>query len=211
MEIINGQILLKYRARPAYSRSVVYLTHSFDLEGNFKSFAEMDSFEISSVFHEYFHAYIDIIIMEGLASGEETDRFNKIMEDALSYYTETAKGKSIKSGLYRKQSSEEAMAIQVTNLVKYKIVLEKVVEKAARNYIYGKIDLEQLENEIESINREWTAILVGRRSRGYYNKSFLRIKFEHLIDVKNNISQFENSFIRKYILPGIEEKYINRH
>ena len=139
LRTINDEISIRYRARPAYSKGIVYLDHAFDKEGNFLSFYRMDSFEISSVFHEGFHAYVDLNIKSGKAKDKERKDFENIMEDAMDYYILAADGKKIIWGNYRKQSSEEAMAIQITNLIKYKIVYEKVAEKIARNYIYDFI------------------------------------------------------------------------
>jgi hypothetical protein len=96
------------------------------------------------------------------------------------------------------------MAIHITNLVKYRIVYEKNAEKAARNHIYGAIDRQQLEDEIWLINKQWQGILDGKRSRGYYNKSFLRWKFPHIIDAKNYVSQKEIDFVTRFMLPGID-------
>ncbi|HAJ95872.1 MAG TPA: hypothetical protein DCP02_06535 [Actinobacteria bacterium] len=89
------------------------------------------------------------------------------MEDALDYYTVTTDGRKIVWGNYRKQSSEEAMAIQTTNLIKYKIVYEKVAEKTARNYIYDFIDRDQTDRELLTVNRQWQEVYKGHRSRGY--------------------------------------------
>ncbi|MFC2145315.1 hypothetical protein ACFLQQ_03200 [Actinomycetota bacterium] len=203
LEIINDKINIRYRARPAYSGGTVYLDHAFDEDGNFLPFYRMDSFEISSVFHEGFHAYVDLHIRSGESSAREQENFKKILEDALDYYILTADGKKIVWGNYRKQSSEEAMAIQITNLIKYKIVYEKVAEKTARNYIYDFIDRDQMESELLVINRQWNEVYNGQKSRGYYNKSFLRWKFPHIIDVGKQISEQENNFVLKYILPGL--------
>ena len=204
LKIINDKISIKYRARPAYSGGTVYLTHAFDDDGDFLPFYQMDSFEVSSVFHESFHAYVDLHIKAGAGSGEERKNFENIMDDALDYYTVTADGRKIVWGNYRKQSSEEAMAIQVTNLIKYKIVYEKVAEKTARNYIYDFIDRDQMDRELLAVNRQWQEIYKGHRSRGYYNKSFLRWKFPHIIDAGKYISSQENRFVLKYILPGLD-------
>jgi len=206
IKIISDKIRLKYRPRPAYGYGVVYLTYAFDENGNFKSFSEMDSFEISSVYHECFHAYIDLIIRKGLGSGKETQDFNNIMKEAINYYKETLQGEKIIWNIYRMQASEEAMAIHITNLIKYKIVYEKEAERAAGKYIYGMIEKEKLEQEIKSINEQWDKIAGGENTRGYYNKGFLRLKLEHLIDVKNFISNPEKDFVKNYILPGIYGK-----
>ena len=204
LKIINDKINIKYRARPAYSNGTVYLTHAFDEAGNFLPFYHMDSFEVSSVFHESFHAYVDLHIKAEAGSREERENFENIMDDALDYYTRTADGRKIAWGNYRKQSSEEAMAIQITNLVKYKIVYEKVAEKIARNYIYDFIDRDQMDRELSIINRQWNEIYDGQKSRGYYNKSFLRWKFLHIVDAERYISEQENSFVLKHILPGLD-------
>ncbi len=204
LKVINDRISIKYRARPAYSGGTVYLDHAFDRDGNFLSFSKMDSFEISSVFHEGFHAYVDLYIRSGESSIREQENFEKILEDALDYYTLTADGKKIIWGNYRKESSEEAMAIQITNLIKYKIVYEKVAEKTARNYIYDFIDRDQMDSELLVLNKQWNGIYNGQKSRGYYNKSFLRWKFPHIIDAGKQISEQENNFVLKYILPGLD-------
>jgi len=204
LKIINDRINIRYRARPAYSNSTVYLDNAFDEEGYFLPFYKMDSFEISSIFHEGFHAYVDLYIRSGESSAGEQKKFENIMEDSLSYYTLAADGKKIVWGNYRKQSSEEAMAIQVTNLIKYKIVYEKVAEKTARNYIYDFIDRDQMGRELLLINKQWNEIYGGLKSRGYYNKGFLRWKFSHIIDTKKYISEQENSFVLEYILPGLD-------
>jgi hypothetical protein len=204
LKIINDRISIKYRARPAYSNGTVYLTHAFDDDGHFLPFYQMDSFEVSSVFHESFHAYVDFHIKTGAGSNEERENFENIMDDALDYYTEAADGRKIVWENYRKQSSEEAMAIQITNLIKYKIVYEKVAEKTARNYIHDSIDRDQMERELLAVNKQWQEICKGHRSRGYYNKSFLRWKFPHIIDVEKYISVQENKFVLKYILPGLD-------
>ena len=203
LKIINDKINIRYRARPAYLSGTVYLDHAFDQEGNFMSFYKMDSFEISSIFHEGFHANVDLYIRPGEGSTREREDFEDIMEDALDYYTLTSDGKKIVWKNYRKQSSEEAMAIQITNLIKYKIVYEKVAEKTARNYIYDFIERDQLDRELLAINSQWNEIYEGQKSRGYYNKSFFRWKFPHIIDTEKHISEQENSFVLKYILPGL--------
>jgi len=204
LEAVNERISIQYRSRPAYSGSTVYLTDSFNQEGELLQFYQLDSFEISSVFHECFHAYADLFIRAGNTSPEEMERFNELMEESLWYYTGTADGRSILWHNYRRQASEEAMAIHITNLIKYKIVYEKTAEKAARNYIYGSIDRDQMEYEVDLANRQWREIVNGKRSRGYYNKSFLRWKFPHIIDAGNYISEKEKKFISKFILPGME-------
>jgi hypothetical protein len=204
LEIINEKINIRYRARPAYSNGTIYLDHAFDEQGNLLPFHKMDSFEISSVFHEGFHAYIDLHIRSGEGSAGEQKEFESILEDALGYYTMAADGKKIVWGNYRKQSSEEAMAIQITDLIKYKIVYEIVAEKTARNYIYDFIDREQMDRELLLINKQWNEVYKGNKSRGYYNKSFLRWKFQHIIDARNKISERENSFVLKYVLPGLD-------
>lgn len=206
LKLINENISLQYRARPAYSNNTVYLTDSFDSEGNFMQFYDMDSFEISSVYHECFHAYIDLVIRKGLCSSKEEESFKKTMEDSLTYYTRTADGRKILWHNYRRQSSEEAMAIHVTNCVKYKIVYEKIAERIASDYIYDLIDAEQMEEKLKEVNIKWSNILEGKRSRGYYNKSFLRWKFHHIIDAKNYISDDEKSFVAEYILPGLQSE-----
>lgn len=61
-----------------------------------------------------------------------------------------------------------------------------------------------MEEEILLINELWQEVIDGKRSRGYYNKSFLRRKLPHIIDAKNYISESENDFIKEYILPGID-------
>jgi hypothetical protein len=204
LEAINDEIKIQYRARPAYAGSIIYLTESFDDHGSFIPYYKLDSFEISSVFHEGFHAYLDLAVRQGKASEEMIESYYSIMEDSLDYYTQTADGRRILWKNYRKQASEEAMAIHITNLVKYKIVYEKNIEKAARNYIYGAIDQQQLEDEIRLINRQWQDIIDGKRSRGYYNKSFLRWKFPHIIDAGNYVSEAEIDFVTRFILPGID-------
>jgi|GEM_PF-1667402 len=204
LKIINDKISVKYRARPAYSSGTVYLDHAFDEEGNFLPFYKMDSFEISSVFHEGFHAYVDLNIKSGKGSTSEKKDFGNIMEDALDYYTLAADGKKIVWENYRKQSSEEAMAIQITNLIKYKIVYEKVAEKIARNYIYDFLDRDSMDQELLLINRQWNEIYEGQKSRGYYNKSFLRLKFPHIIDAEKYISEQENRFVLSYVLTGLD-------
>jgi hypothetical protein len=204
LRAINDKINIRYRARPAYLSGTIYLDHAFDEEGNFLPFYKMDSFEISSIFHEGFHAYVDLHIRPGEGSTREQNNFEDIMEDALDYYTLTADGKKIVWENYRKQSSEEAMAIQITNLIKYKIVYEKVAEKTARNYIYDIIDRDQMDRELLAINRQWNEIYEGQKSSGYYNKSFFRWKLPHIIDTEKPISEQENSFVLKYILPGLD-------
>ncbi len=206
LKLINGKISIKYRARPAYSNSTVYLTDAFDDKGNFMQFYSMDSFEISSVYHESFHAYVDLIIRGGASSKEERESFEQIMAESLSYYDRTADGRKILWNSYRRQSSEEAMAIHITNLIKYRIVYEKIAESIASDYIYDRIDRDQMESKLTAANMEWKDILEGNRSRGYYNKNFLRWKFQHLIDVKNYISDREKEFVIKYILPGIDSE-----
>ncbi len=203
LKMINSEISLQYRARPAYFNRVVYLTRSFNDNGIFLPFCKLDSFEISSVFHEGFHAYVDLIIREGNGPEDERIIFYGLMEDSLDYYTMTADGRKIQWKNYRMHASEEAMAIQITNLIKYRIVYEKMSEKTARNYIYGLIDGPQMEEEILLINELWQEVIDGKRSRGYYNKSFLRWKFPHIIDAKNYISESENDFVKEFILPGI--------
>ncbi len=203
LKIINDKISVRYRVRPAYLSGIVYLDHAFDEEGNFLPFYKMDSFEISSIFHEGFHAYVDLHIRSGDGNTREYNNFEDILEYALDYYTLTADGKKIVWKNYRKQSSEEAMAIQITNLIKYKIVYEKVAEKTARNYIYDFIDRDQMNRELLIINRQWKEIYEGQKSRGYYNKSFFRWKLPHIIDTEKYISEQENSFVLKYILPGL--------
>jgi len=203
LKIINDKISIRYRARPAYLSGTVYLDHAFDGEDNFLPFHKMDSFEISSIFHEGFHAYVDLHIRPGKGTTSEQKDFEEILEDALDYYTLAADGKNIVWKNYRKQSSEEAMAIQITNLIKYKIVYEKVAEKTARNYIYDFIDRDQMDGELLVINRDWNEIYEGLKSRGYYNKSFFRWKLPHIIDTEKYISEQENSFVLKYILPGL--------
>jgi len=203
LKMINSGISLRYRARPAYSSKVIYLTESFNDDGVFLPFYKLDSFEISSVFHEGFHAYVDLIIKKGNGPVDERISFYGLMEDSLDSYTMTADGRKIQWKNYRMQASEEAMAIQITNLIKYRIVYEKMSEKTARNYIYGLIDELQMEDEILLINELWKEVIDGKRSRGYYNKSFLRWKFPHIIDAKNYISESENDFVKEYILPGI--------
>jgi hypothetical protein len=206
LKLINEKVSLKYRVRPAYSNSTIYLTDSFDDKGNFIQFCDMDSFEISSVYHESFHAYADLIIKKGICSLEEQESFEKIMEDSLDYYKETSDGRKILWSNYRRQSSEEAMAMHITNLIKYKIVYEKIAERIASDYIYGLIDNEQMERKLTAANIKWKDILDGVRSRGYYNKSFLRWKLPHIIDAKNHISYSEKEFVAKYILPGIDDE-----
>jgi hypothetical protein len=204
LETINDQIKIQYRARPAYAGSTIYLTETFDDYGTFIPYYKLDSFEVSSVFHEGFHAYIDLFVRQGKASEEMIESYYSIMEDSLDYYTETADGRNILWKNYRRQASEEAMAIHITNLVKYKIVYEKNAEKAARNYIYGAIDRQQLEDEIRIINGLWQDVIDGKRSRGYYNKSFLRWKFPHIIDAEKYVSEKEIDFVTRFILPGID-------
>jgi len=203
LEMINEKISLRYRARPAYSNRAIYLTESFSGEGLFLPFYRLDSFEISSVFHEGFHAYVDIIIRKGDCPEDERTAFYNIMEESLDYYKETADGRKILWKNYRMQAAEEAMAIQITNLIKYRIVYEKMSEKTARNYIYGSIDELQMREEIFQINRLWQEVIDGKKSRGYYNKGFLRWKFPHIIDAKGYITENENDFVKKYILPDI--------
>lgn len=203
LKMINSGISLQYRARPAYSNGIVYLTRSFNDNGIFLPFYKLDSFEISSVFHEGFHAYVDLIIREGNGPEDERISFYGLMEESLDYYTMTADGRKIQWKNYRMHASEEAMAIQITNLIKYRIVYEKMSEKTARNYIYGLIDEPQMKEEILLINELWQEIIDGKRSRGYYNKSFLRWRFPHIIDAKNYISKSENDFVKEFILPGI--------
>jgi len=60
LEAISDQIKIQYRARPAYAGSIIYLTESFDDEGSFIPYYKLDSFEVSSIFHESFHAYTDL-------------------------------------------------------------------------------------------------------------------------------------------------------
>jgi len=204
LEAISDQIKIQYRARPAYAGSIIYLTESFDDEGSFIPYYKLDSFEVSSIFHESFHAYTDLVIRQGKADLEIIESYYSIMEDSLKYYTETADGRNILWKNYRKQASEEAMAIHITNLVKYRIVYEKNAEKAARNYIYGAIDRQQLEDEIRLINSQWQDIIDGKKSRGYYNKSFLRWKFPHIINAKNYVSEEEIGFVTRFMLPGID-------
>ncbi len=203
LETINNRIKIQCRARPAYAGSIVYLTDSFDDEGLFIPFYKLDSFEISSVFHECFHAYVDLVIRQGKVSQKEARMFDEIMEDSLDYYTETADGRDILWKNYRMQASEEAMAMYITNLVKYRIVYEKNAQKAARNYIYGAINRSELEQELQIINSKWQDIIQGERSRGYYNKGFLRWKLPHIIDAKNYISEKEKAFVTRFILPDI--------
>ncbi len=203
LEMINGRVSIRYRARPAYFNKVIYLTESFNDDGIFMPFYQLDSFEISSVFHESFHAYVDLIVKEGNGPEDEMESFYRLMEESLDYYTETADGRKIQWKNYRMQASEEAMAIHITNLIKYRIVYEKMSEKTARNYIYGLIDRAQMEDEILRIKKLLQEVIDGKRSRGYYNKSFLRWKFKHIIDAKNYISESENNFVKEYILPGI--------
>jgi len=203
LEIIKDQVKIHYRTRPAYASSIIYLTDAFDDDGSIMPFCKLDSFEISSVFHEGFHAYTDLVIRKGKASGEEKRMFDEIMKDSLDYYTETADGRDILWKDYRKQVSEEAMAIHISNLVKYRIVYEKQAEKAARNYIYGAISISGLEQELRLINGRWQDIIQGKRSRGYYNKGFLRWKFPHIIDAEKYISEKEKAFVARFILTGI--------
>lgn len=206
LKLINKKVNLKYRVRPAYSNRTIYLTDSFDDKGNFMQFYNMDSFEISSIYHESFHAYVDLVIKKGVCSPEEQKSFKKIMEDSLDYYKETSDGRKILWNNYRRQSSEEAMAMHITNLIKYKIVYEKIAERIASDYIYGLIDDEQMERKLTAVNTKWKNIIEGNITRGYYNKSFLRWKLPHIIDAKNYISDSEKEFVTKYILPGISDE-----
>ena len=117
LETINDQIKIQYRARPAYAGSIIYLTESFDDDGSFIPYYKLDSFEVSSIFHEGFHAYVDLVIRQGKASEDMNESYYSIMGDSVDYYTETADGRNILWKNYRKQTSEEAMAIHITNLV----------------------------------------------------------------------------------------------
>ena len=132
LEVINDSIKISYRARPAYSNSIIYLDHNFDDKGEILPFHKMDSFEISSVFHEGFHAYVDLHIKSGKGKAMEREDLEKIFNDALDYYTLAADGRKIIWSNYRKQASEEAMAIHVTNLIKYKIVYEKTCRENSK-------------------------------------------------------------------------------
>lgn len=90
--MINSGISLRYRARPAYFNRVVYITRSFNDNGIFLPFYKLDSFEISSVFHESFHAYVDLIIKAGNGPENERISFYGLMEDSLDSYAMTADG-----------------------------------------------------------------------------------------------------------------------
>lgn len=186
-----------------YSEGKIVLDITFkDERGQLKEYNQMDIIQIATIYHECFHAYVDLKIRKNIASYEESTEFEKIMENARIIYKNTALGKNILWDNYKLKASEESMAVYITNLIKYKIILEKDLDTASNDYLEGYVTKQQLESKIEGWQNVWMKVLDGKMTLGYFNRSV------YVLYVANELSPLENNFIRKFILPGIEDSLI---